>query len=241
MTICWARNSVSLWMARERIAFECGRKNIGLSRITKDEETQTSNKELNKLLARVSFLKEPQERNLFRTTIVSLNRGSFPFSPKFRTFQLEIKIWNGPFRFGPAAIFGTTFEDGLHWDRPGHFCRSYRNVPFHLTKLLSTVPLLWVLLTITITKRAGGLGRVCATGMYCSIRLVKCPNFHKRNFCWMESATECKGLQNDRCSDQPHNLRQRSLLRRRFSCLVTHSFPRTCGGGTRDEDLRKSA
>ena len=57
-------------MARERIAFECGRKNIGLSRITKDEETQTSNKELNKLLARVSFLKEPQEGNLFRTTIV---------------------------------------------------------------------------------------------------------------------------------------------------------------------------
>ena len=182
MTICWARNSVSLWMARERIAFECGRKNIGLSRITKDEETQTSNKELNKLLARVSFLKEPQERNLFRTTIVSLNRGSFPFSPKFRTFQFEIKIWNGPFRFGPTSIFGTTFEDGLHWDRPVHFCRSYRNVPFHLTKLLSTVPLPWVLLTITITKRAGGLGRVCATGMYCSIRLVKCPNFHKRIF-----------------------------------------------------------
>lgn len=41
-------------MARERIALECGRKNIGLSRITKDEETQTSNKELNKLVAQTS-------------------------------------------------------------------------------------------------------------------------------------------------------------------------------------------
>ena len=57
-------------MARERIAFECGRKNIGLSRITKDEETQTSNKQLNKLVTKVSLLKDPQERNLFRTTIV---------------------------------------------------------------------------------------------------------------------------------------------------------------------------
>ena len=57
----------------------------------------------------------------------------------------------------------------------------------------------------------------------------------------MESAPEFKGLQNDRCSDQPHNLRQRSLLRRRFSCFVTHSFPETRGGRTRDEDLRKSA
>ena len=232
MTICWARNSVSLWMARERIAFECGRKNIGLSRITKDEETQTSNKELNKIVARVSFFKLPHN---------SLSQGSFPFSPEFRKFQLETKIWHGPFRLGPTAILGTTLEGGLHWDRPGHFCRSYRNVPFHLTKLLSAVPLLWVLLTSTITKRAGGLGRVCATGMYRSIRLVKCPTFHKWNFCWMESVPEFKGLQNDRCSDQPHNLRQRSLLRRCFSCFVTHSFPRTCGGRTRDEDLRKSA
>ena len=234
MTICWARNSVSLWMARERIAFECGRKNIGLSRITKDEETQTSNKQLNKLVARYSFLKELRERKLLRTRIVSLNQGSFPFSPEFRKFQLEIKLWNGPFRFGPTAIFGTTFEGGLHWDRPGHFCRSYRNVPFHFTKLLSTVPLLWVLLTITITKRAGGLGRVCATGIYCSIGLVKYPNFHKRIFVEWKNAPKFKGLQNDRCSDQPHNLRQRVLLRRRFSCFVTQSFPRTCGGRTRD-------
>ena len=34
------------------------------------------------------------------------------------------------------------------------FGRSDRNVPFHLTKLLSPVPLFWILLTRTITKRA---------------------------------------------------------------------------------------
>ena len=50
-------------MARERIAFECGRKNIGLSRITKDEETQTSNKELNKLVSKVSLLKDPKNES----------------------------------------------------------------------------------------------------------------------------------------------------------------------------------
>ena len=238
MTICWARNSVSLWMARERIALECGRKNIGLSRITKDQETNFKQRTQQTRCQGLFPQRTPGRKLVLNNNSY---QGSFPISPKFRKFRLEIKLWNRPFRFGPTAIFGTTFEVGLHWDRPGHFCRSYRNIPFHLTKLFSAVPLLWVLLTITITKRAGGLGRVCATRMYRSIRLVKCPNFHKRNFCWMESAPECKGLQNDRCSDQPHNLRQRSLLRRRFSWFVTHSFLETRGGRTRDEDLSKSA
>ena len=179
MTICWARNSVSLWMARERIALECGRKNIGLSRITKDQETNFKQRTQQTRCQGLFPQRTPGRKLVLNDNSY---QGSFPFSPEFRTFQLEIKIWNGPFRFGPTAILGTTFEGGLQWDRPGHFCRSYRNVPFHLTKLLSAVPLLWVLLTITITKRAGGLGRVCATGMYCSIRLVKCPNFHKRIF-----------------------------------------------------------
>ena len=87
----------------------------------------------------------------------------------------------------------------------------------------------------------GWLGSGLCNRDDCSIRLVKCPNFHKRNFCSIESAPEFKGLQNDRCSDQPHNLRQRSLLRRRFSWFVTHSFLETRGGRTRDEDLSKSA
>ena len=40
------------------------------------------------------------------------------------------------------------------FDRSGHFGRSDRNVPFHLTKLLSPVPLFCILLAKTITKRA---------------------------------------------------------------------------------------
>ena len=35
----------------------------------------------------------------------------------------------------------------VHFDRSGHFGRSDRNVPFHLTKLLSPVPLFCILLT----------------------------------------------------------------------------------------------
>ena len=90
MTICWARNSVSLWMARERIAFECGRKNIGLSRITKDEETQTSNS----LLAQ----RPP------RTKLVSNNnsyQGSFPLSPEIPKISVRsnLNIWDHLWRW----------------------------------------------------------------------------------------------------------------------------------------------
>ena len=37
-------------------------------------------------------------------------------------------------------------------------------------------------------KTRGGLGRVCATGMYRSIEHVKFPKFQTGIFCWMESA-----------------------------------------------------
>ena len=66
----------------------------------------------------------------------------------FRIFWLEIK-WNGPFRFGPTAIFGTRFEGGPLC-RSAHFGRSDRNLPFHLTKLLTPVPLFCILLMRTI-------------------------------------------------------------------------------------------
>ena len=57
--------------------------------------------------------------------------------------------WNGPFRFGPTGIFGTSLVKVVHFDRSSHFGRSDRNVPFHLT-----VALFCILLTRTITKRA---------------------------------------------------------------------------------------
>ena len=42
----------------------------------------------------------------------------------------------------------------VHFDRSGHLGWSDRNVPFHLTKLLSPVLLLCILLARTISKRA---------------------------------------------------------------------------------------
>ena len=40
----------------------------------------------------------------------------------------------------------------VHFDRSSHFDRSYRNVPFRLTKLLSQVSIFCILLTRTMTK-----------------------------------------------------------------------------------------
>jgi len=42
----------------------------------------------------------------------------------------------------------------VHFDLSGHFRWLNRNVPFHLTKLMFSVPLFCILLTRTTTKRA---------------------------------------------------------------------------------------
>ena len=61
--------------------------------------------------------------------------------------------WNGLFWFRPTTIFGTSFEGGPLW--PVWSFRSVRRIfPFHLTKLLSPVPLFCILLMRTITKCA---------------------------------------------------------------------------------------
>ena len=111
--------------------------------------------------------------------------------------------------------------------------------PFHKIVVHSTAPLSPADNYNNQTR--GWLGSGLCNRNVLFHRAREMSEFSQANFCWMESAPEFKGLQNDRCSDQPHNLRQRSLLRRRFSCFVTHSFPETRGGRTRDEDLRKSA
>ena len=66
----------------------------------------------------------------------------------------------------------------VHFDRSGHFSRSDRNVPFRLTKLLSpgSTALLYPAFKNNNQTR-GGLGRVCATGMYSSIGQVEFPKF----------------------------------------------------------------
>ena len=40
--------------------------------------------------------------------------GRFPFNPNSGNFGWYIK-WNGPFRFGPTGIFGTSFEGSPLW------------------------------------------------------------------------------------------------------------------------------
>ena len=72
----------------------------------------------------------------------------------FRKFWLEIK-WNGPFQLDPTAIVRTAF------DLSAYFGRSDRNEPFHLTKLLSPVPLF----VKNNNQTRGGLGLVGISGM----------------------------------------------------------------------------
>ena len=74
--------------------------------------------------------------------------GRFPFR-KFRLVKSNETDHFGlvrPVYSGPALKL-------VHSDRSGHFGRSDRNVPFHLAKLLSPVPLFCIMLTRTITKR----------------------------------------------------------------------------------------
>ena len=81
--------------------------------------------------------------------------GAFHSTQNSGNYRWYIK-WNGPFRFGPTEIFGTSFEGDALW--PVWSFRSVgssdRNVPFHLTKLLFPLPLSCILLTRTRTKRA---------------------------------------------------------------------------------------
>ena len=75
MTICWARNSVSLWIARERIALECGRKNIGHSRITRTGEKQCKNEWVSYKAKVISSEKSVQKaRHYCGKTLVKPNR-----------------------------------------------------------------------------------------------------------------------------------------------------------------------
>ena len=75
-------------------------------------------------------------------------------SQSHRYFTVVCLFSNGTDHFGlvQPKYSGPALKV-VHFDRSGHFGRSHRNVPFHLTKLLSPVPLFCILLTRTITKR----------------------------------------------------------------------------------------
>ena len=83
---------------------------------------------------------------------VSTDQGRFPFNLKFRKIwlvhQMEwtISVWSDQLYAWPALKV-------VHFDRSCYLGQSDRNVPFHLTKLLSPVPLICIPLTRTITKR----------------------------------------------------------------------------------------
>ena len=98
--------------------------------------------------------------------------GRFPFNPKFRKFrtmhQTERTI---------SVIFGTRF------DRSGYLGRLDRNVPFHLTKLLSPVPLFCILQP---NARCLGSGLCHREGLFHWARGIS--EISHRNFYWMESA-----------------------------------------------------
>ena len=105
----------------------------------------------------------------------------FPFSPKFRKFRLEIK-WNGPsvrsdrntwdnlWRWstltGPVIFVGRTKMSLIIWK---HCWPS--------TALLRPA---YKSNNQTVTR--GGLGQVCATGMYRSIKQVEFPKFQTAIF-----------------------------------------------------------
>ena len=82
---------------------------------------------------------------------VCTDQGRFPFNLKFRKIwlvhQMEwtISVWSDQLYARPALKV-------VHFDRSCYLGQSDRNVPFHLTKLLSPVPLFCILLTRTITK-----------------------------------------------------------------------------------------
>ena len=83
---------------------------------------------------------------------VCTDQGRFPFNLKFR------KIWlvhqnNGMDYFSLVRPeYARPALKVVHFDRSCCLGQSDRNVPFHLTKLLSPVPLFCILLTRTITK-----------------------------------------------------------------------------------------
>ena len=100
-----------------------------------EEEHRKQEQTLHGLLWTVSECVKDVNCNLFTQILVGTSNGT----DHFGLFRPEYS--------GPAFKM-------VHFDRYGHFDRSDRNVPFHLTKLLFPVPPFCILHTRIITKRA---------------------------------------------------------------------------------------
>ena len=111
------------------------------------------------------------------TALSRVSRGAFHLTQNSGNFVWHIK-WNGPFRFGPTGIFGTSFEGGPLWP-----VWSFRSVgpkcPFPFDKIVVPSTALLHPAYKNNNQTRGSLGRVCATGMYRSIGLwqVELPKF----------------------------------------------------------------
>ena len=79
--------------------------------------------------------------------------GALSIQPKIP--EISVGTSNGTDQFGLVRPeYSRPALKVVHFDWSGHFGRSDRNIPFHLTKLLSPVQLFCILLTNTITKHA---------------------------------------------------------------------------------------
>ena len=98
--------------------------------------------------------------------------GLLSIQPK--SLEISVGTSNGAVHFGlvQPEYLGPALKV-VHFDRSGYFGQSGRSVPFHLTKLLSPFPLFYILLTKNSSQMRGGLGQICATGMYHSIGYLK--------------------------------------------------------------------
>ena len=99
-------------------------------------------------------------------------QGRFPFSPKFRKFRLEIKLE----RTVSVRSDRNIWEHLWRWSTLTDPVISVDPTE-KLTELLSLVPLFLYPAYKKNNQTRGGLGRVCATGMYRSIGHVKFPKF----------------------------------------------------------------
>ena len=99
--------------------------------------------------AAVNHLSGPLRKQKFTSTG---SKGAFHST---QVPVISVATSNGTDHFGLVRpeYSGSALKVVL-FDRSGHFGRSDRNVPFHLTKLLPPVPLFCILLARTITKRA---------------------------------------------------------------------------------------
>ena len=84
--------------------------------------------------------------------------------------------WNGPFGFGPTRIFGISFE-GSPLRPIWSFWLVGPKCPFPFAKIVVPSTALLYPAYKNNNQTRGGLGRVCATGMYRSIGHVEFPKF----------------------------------------------------------------